>query len=225
MANFRQINDFLTRLGKNNNREWFQANKSEYDLLRSQFVVFMDELIEELSYIDISLKGVAAKNCIFRIYRDVRFSNDKSPYKTNFGAFISASGVKGNRPGYYLHLEPGQSFLAGGLYMPPTHSIKAVRDEIYFNSVELVKILSNPEFTRYFDGLDRDDVMVKPPKGYPSDFAYIEWLKFRSFTVSSGIGEDQLYAGSIRQYLFQGYKSMYPFIRFLNKALDNLNYL
>ena len=127
------IFNYLEKLAKNNNREWFMANKEEFDSLRVVFEFMVQEFIDKLSHFDHSLKGVRAKDCIFRIYRDIRFSPNKIPYKTHFGAWITRNGRKGEYPGYYIHLEPGNSLFAAGVWCPDPTLVKQLRSEIYNN--------------------------------------------------------------------------------------------
>ena len=134
---------FLRELKKNNNKEWFDANRSHYSALRKEFENFINLVIAEITVFDKTVAHTTAKASIFRINRDIRFSNDKLPYKTNFGAFIAKGGRKGINAGYYIHVEPGEGFLAGGIYMPSGPMLKAIRTEIYENIEEFKKIVEN----------------------------------------------------------------------------------
>lgn len=134
---------FLKALKKNNNRDWFNDHKSEYENAKDNVLGFIQELVVAFSTFDSSLRGLEAKDCLFRIYRDTRFSKDKTPYKTNLGASINAGGKKSMGPGYYVHLEPGGSFIAGGIWMPPADEVKKIRQEIDYNGKDLKKILTN----------------------------------------------------------------------------------
>ena len=127
----RTIINFLKDLEQNNNREWFQANKVHYDTAKAEFETFINSLIPAIAKFDDSVKLITAKECIFRIFRDVRFAKDKSPYKTNFGAFIAKGGRKNHGPGYYFHLQPGECFLSGGVWMPSPDIMKKIRQEIF----------------------------------------------------------------------------------------------
>ena len=109
---------FLKKLENNNNRDWFQANKKDFDKANANLTEFTAYLIEKVSKFDPEIAGIEARSCVFRIYRDIRFSKDKSPYKTNLGAYISPGGRKSMLPGYYFHVQPGQSFIAGGKHIP-----------------------------------------------------------------------------------------------------------
>jgi uncharacterized protein (TIGR02453 family) len=160
---------FLADLKENNTREWFDANRKYYQEARDDFNAFAQALLSGVEKLDpaIAAAQLAVKNCVFRINRDVRFSNDKSPYKTNFGAFFTPGGKNGGRAGYYLHLEEGVCFLAGGMYMPEAQTLKMVRQEIDYNLDVFKKILGDKEFKKYFPhGLDNDSVLKKAPQGY-----------------------------------------------------------
>ncbi|MDP2422733.1 MAG: DUF2461 domain-containing protein [Bacteroidales bacterium] len=213
---------FLSELSLNNNREWFHENKKTYEVIKADILGFVGNLIVQISAFDPDIIAINPKDCLFRIYRDVRFSNDKSPYKTHIGAFISKGGRKGNHSGYYIHFEPGQSLVAGGLYMPTPPVLKAVRDEIHFNTDEFQEIINHPEFKKFFAGLDDDDKLTRPPKGYPADWEHIDLLKYRSYTVSASLPEKLLSEHSFNDYLLSAFHTMYPFNRFLKRALVNM---
>ena len=139
---------FLKSIQKNNNKVWFDKNKPAYLSAKEDVGALVDGVIAELVKIDKTLAGLSSKDCVFRIYRDVRFSKDKRPYKTNLGASINAGGKKVMVPGYYLHLEPGKSFLAGGLWMPPGEELKKIRQEIDYNGTDYNKNNSNPAYKK-----------------------------------------------------------------------------
>ena len=138
------ILDFLTNLKANNNRDWFNENRNLYDDAKSDFESLINRLIPAIYNFDPDIGTLSAKQCVFRIYRDVRFSKDKSPYKTNMGGFIARGGRKGGFAGYYLHIDPQQSFIAGGMHMPPPNILKKVRQEILYNIDEFKSIIHLP---------------------------------------------------------------------------------
>jgi len=214
--------EFLRELKDNNNRDWFQKNKKRYEAIKADLTRFLEKLIPAIAVFDNDIAVIGPQDCIFRIYRDVRFSNDKSPYKTQIGAFISKTGRKGNQPGYYIHLEPDQSFLAGGLYMPPPEALKAVRDEIYFNADEFKSLLSQPDFQQYFGNLDDFDKLIRPPKGYDSEWPDIDLLKFRSYVVTNMVGNDILFSAAYADHCLAVFKAMYPLNAFLKRATESI---
>ena len=214
--------EFLSQLAANNNREWFQENKKWYEASRKEVESFVSEMITIISSIDPALQNPAMKDCIFRIFRDVRFGADKSPYKTNFGAFIARGGRKSSLPGYYFHFEPGQSMLAGGVYMPQPEVLKLLRNEIYFHSIELKGIIEKPSFRKYFNQLGDFDKMKKPPKDFPVDFPDIDLLKYRSYIVSMNIADSVVIdQQNYRKQVLDMIKELQPFMAFLNRAINN----
>ena len=182
--NFPLIFKFLKSVAKNNNREWFEKNKPVYLEAKSSFEDFLEALHKELVKIDESLGSLNPRKQGFRIYRDVRFSKDKRPYKTNMGAGFSRNGKMEQEPGYYIHIEPGKSFIAGGMYMPNPENLAKIRQEIDYNAAKFLKILNRKEFKKYFDGLSDWDRVKTSPKGYSKDHPHIDLLKNKSFTVS-----------------------------------------
>lgn len=176
---------FLKDIKKNNNREWFEKNKPVYLEAKASFEDFLEDFHKELLKFDEGLAGLNPRKQGFRIYRDVRFSKDKRPYKTNMGAGFSPNGKMEQESGYYIHFEPGnQNMIAGGMYMPGPENLAKIRQEIDYNPKSLLKILNDKEFKKYFKGLSDWDRVKTAPKGYPKDHPQIELLKNKSFTVS-----------------------------------------
>lgn len=214
---------FIKDLKANNNKEWFEANRKVYQKAKEDFLGQVQVLIQGLESIDeeIAFAKLDPKKCIFRINRDTRFSADKSPYKTNMGAWFSA-GAKGlQRAGYYLHLEEGGCFLAGGMYMPETEALKKVRQEIHYNYKDLQAILTEISFQNFFPrALDTEMKLKKAPQGYKEDNPAIELLKLKSFTVSNTFGEEKLLEPGFDAFALDVFKSMQPLVKFLNQALD-----
>lgn len=214
---------FIKDLKANNNKEWFEVNRKVYQKAKEDFLAQVQELIHGLEGIDeeIAFAKLDPKKCIFRINRDTRFSADKSPYKTNMGAWFSA-GAKGlQRAGYYLHLEDGGCFLAGGMYMPEAEALKKVRQEIHYNYKDLQNILTEISFKNFFPrSLDPDMKLKKAPQGYKEDNPAIELLKLKSFTVSHSFGAEKLFEPGFDAFALDVFKSMQPLVKFLNQALD-----
>ena len=178
--------EFLGKLKENNNREWYHANKSLYQEAKAEFEHLTELLIHETSKFDRSILGLTPKECIFRIFRDVRFSKDKSPYKTNFGTFLTPGGRKAGNAGYYLHIEAGASFIATGIYMPPSNVLRAIRKDIYEHYEEYMEILAQPDLKSHFGEVSGDKLKT-PPRGFNKDFEGIEHLKFKSFGLSEPV--------------------------------------
>lgn len=216
----RHTYDFIVALKKNNNREWFQSNKSWYLEAKNDFEQFITVLIAETRKMDPALGQISPRDCIFRIFRDVRFSKDKSPYKTNFGAYLVPGGKKMEMAGYYFHIEPDDCFLAAGIYHPSSDILKKVRKEIYNNIDEFNSILQNKEFVKYFDAI-YGEKLVNPPATYPSDFEYIDLLKYKSYSIVTQIPCQNLFTEKLLADTIKIFKIMYPFNRFLNFGLTS----
>ena len=211
--------DFLTELADNNNREWFQAHKARHDDARENVLEFVAEVIKGLSKTDnIIPLDLDPKNCVMRIYRDVRFSKDKTPYKKNFGAGISQQGKSFNGPGYYLHIHPEESFLAGGCWVPEGNMLKSIRQEIDYNGSDFRKIIEVDPFKKYFGELDTKYKLKTVPKGYPADHPDIEYLKLKSFTFSHILTSSELSASNAVREIVNGFSKLYPFMAFLRNA-------
>lgn len=212
---------FLKSLAKNNNREWFEKNKDKYLEAKNRFDQFTADLLKELTVIDSSLIGLDPKKLTFRIYRDVRFSKDKSPYKKNFGAAISGSGKGLGRPGYYIHIEPGnKSFIAGGLFMPEADLLAKVRQEIDYNGKRLEKIVAEKSFKKYFKKFYDEDALKTSPKGFPKDHQYNEWLKLRSFIVSHQFSDTDVVKKSFLKNAMKAYLAVKPLNSYLAEAIS-----
>jgi uncharacterized protein (TIGR02453 family) len=214
---------FLSELKANNNREWFAENKIWYDQVRVEFEQISKELITAISTFDEKIKHVEVKDCVFRIYRDIRFSNDKTPYKTHFGVYIaSAGGRKSQRAGYYLHLDPAGSFFGGGVWCPEPPLLKALRQSVYDNIEELNEIRTNPEFSQYFNTFYEEDKLKTVPRGFPKEFHDAELLKLKHYLVDYKFDETILRASDFVSRVAGIAKCVYPFNRFLNFTVDEV---
>jgi uncharacterized protein (TIGR02453 family) len=212
---------FLKNIKSNNNKEWFDKNKHKYLEAKEEHEIFVDKLIKGISKFDKKISPeMKAKDTVFRIYKDVRFSKDKTPYKTNFGASINPGGKKSLIAGYYLHLEPGGSFLAGGVYMPQPEILNAIRQEIDYNPDAFLKILKSASFKKYFKGLDEEDKLKAAPKGFEKDHPHIEILKNKHFIVSHDISDKQLNDKKLDTIILDGFKAMHPFLEYLREATN-----
>jgi uncharacterized protein (TIGR02453 family) len=213
---------FLKDIKANNNREWFTANKSKYEAAKTDFEKFIDTLIPKIAAFDKSVAHNTAKSCVYRIYRDVRFSKDKSPYKTHLGAYITSAVKKSEvhlSAGYYIHIEDGASILAGGAYLPPTDWLNAIRQEIDYNTAEFKKIINGKEFKKYFREIEGEK-LSRPPKGYEATHPEIELLKLKSYLASHPLSNKQLLADDLLLHSTKVFKSLYLFNSFLNRAKD-----
>ncbi len=214
--------EFLKKLSKNNNKEWFEKNKNIYLQAKEEFEKTVESLIPAIHKFDKQVSGeLKAKDCTFRIYKDVRFSKDKTPYKTNMGAVFNPGGKKTAIAGYYLHIEPGKSFFGGGVYMPESDKLQAIRQEIDYHPKEFLKILNNIALKKYFNGLDEEDKLKNPPKGFDKDHALIEILKNKHFIVSHAISDKQLLDKKSNTLILEGFKAMQPLLVFLRRAMEN----
>jgi len=211
---------FLKDIFENNNREWFQDNKNRYQEARENILDFAAVLITEISRFDDTIPGdLNPADCVMRIYRDIRFSKDKTPYKTNFAVAISTNGKNFKGPGYYVHIEPGNSFAGGGTWHPQSEELKAIRQEIDYNPSEFLQILHNPKFESYFQDLDQDDKLKTVPKGYPAEHDLIDYLKLKSFTASHFFKDEALQGENSFRNVAAALESLYPLIVFLRQAI------
>jgi uncharacterized protein (TIGR02453 family) len=213
---------FLKDLKKNNNKTWFEKNKTVYLGAKDDAGLFVAQLIEGLGKIDPDIKSLEAKDCTYRIYRDVRFSGDKTPYKVHMGAFLNKGGKKAPTAGYYFHLQPGgKSMAGGGLWMPMPPELSKVRQEIDYNFADWSKILADKKFRKYFpDGLDQGEILSRPPKGYEAGNPAIEYIKLKSFVTTRAIGDEMLASNALLKEVLGTFVAMKPFINFLNRAIE-----
>lgn len=210
---------FLTQLAKNNNKPWFDKNRDRYQAAKEDFEVFVDDLLVRMTPVLPELANLKAKNCVFRIFRDVRFSKDKTPYKAHFGAFLSKGGRKYEGPGYYIHVEPGKSFAGGGIWMPPGPLLKAVRQEIDYNFDEFKKILAAKDFKKYFKKVEGESLKTLP-QGYSVDNPAIDYLKLKSFTVGTPIADKDLTTKGLASKCEAIFTAMSPLVNFVDRCLD-----
>ncbi|MFZ2286126.1 MAG: DUF2461 domain-containing protein [Bacteroidales bacterium] len=207
---------FLSDLRYHNEREWFSTNRNRYEEARGNFETFVQAVLDEIMKFDPIYKGLEAKSCIFRINRDTRFSHDKSVYKTNFGAFMVRGGKKnGDKfPGYYLHIEPGASFVTGGSYIPPSPWLNAIREQIDRNGDKLLQIISSRSYKKYFDGLEGEKLKV-PPRGYSRDHPHIELIKMKSFLAERNFTDAGVLAPDFFETVTGAFRAMKPLNDFL----------
>lgn len=210
--------NFLKQLERNNDRDWFNANKGGFQRANDNVIALTGDLIGRIAKFDPSIVGIDPKACVFRIYRDIRFSKDKSPYKTNLGAFIAPGGRKTMSPGYYFHIQPAMFFAAAGKHMPDAGELLKIRKAIVANTKEFLSIVEGKKFRSRFGEMDADR-LSKPPKGFDADHPAIEYLKLKSFTVSEEFtGKDAL-SPDYPKMLAESFKAAYPLVEFLRRHL------
>lgn len=213
---------FLKDLKKNNNKPWFDAHRKEYEAAKNDFINFIQTVIDKLGKSDPSIKDIKAKDCLFRINRDIRFAKDKSPYKTNFGASINKKGRKAmDAAGYYFHLEPGNSFIGGGLYGPMPDELKKTRQEIDYNFADFKKIISSKKFKSVYGDLDKSSEfsLSRVPKGYESDNPAAEYLKLKSHIAMIKVNDKDLLSNNLAKITVTYFEALIPLLSFINNSL------
>jgi len=209
---------FLRELAANNNREWFMANKHDYEEAKADLFVMIARLIKEFSAIDPQYPAdTEPKKALMRIYRDVRFSKNKDPYKLNYGIAFDVKGYGPNTPSYYLHIQPGNCFFGVGFWQPEPQILKMIREEIDYNADEFLSIIGDKDFKKFYT-VSTEDKLKKAPKGYENDHPLLEWLKLKSMIAIYKINEEEFFNPSIVNKLKTAFKAVQPFVLFLRKA-------
>lgn len=211
---------FLEDLKKNNNREWFLANKKRYETYKADYHKLIGEFLDTMKPKDPNLELLEVKNCTFRINRDIRFSKDKSPYKTHMGIWMNTNSSGVNAPGYYIHIEKGQSFIAAGFHSPEASELKKIRKEIAFFHDDLEKIVTDKNFKKHFTDLDRNNSLKTAPKDFEKDHPAIEFLKLKSFTASAKISDKELSDKNFVKETAEKLIALKPLVDFLNRGLS-----
>ncbi len=219
MAEIKDIFNFLADLSRNNNREWFNANKERYMDVKKTVEIFTSRLINVVREVDPAVGALTPADCTYRIYRDTRFSKDKTPYKTHIGIFIAPGGKKTEKAGYYFHLQPGECFFGGGCWCPEPALLKAIRTDIFENVEEYLEIINNPVFKKIFPevGYDR---LKNPPKGFPADWEFIDLLKPRDYTVGTHLPDSFFLKKDVMPALAKLVATLKPLNDFYNFAID-----
>lgn len=213
---------FLKDLKKNNNKPWFDKNRKVYEAAKADFISFIQAVIDQHGKKDASIKNLLAKDCLFRINRDVRFAKDKSPYKTNMGASINKGGRKAeNSAGYYFHLEPGGVFTGGGIWMPMPDELKKVRQEIDYNFTDFKKIIAAKKFKTVYGELSSNPEykLSRVPKGYDPENPAAEFLKLKSYIAMIKISDADLSSKDLVKKTVAAFEALQPLIEFINEAL------
>ena len=215
---------FLRQLQCNNNREWFNAHKEEFLKHQTRFHELVDEVIREITVFDADVAGLTAKDCTYRIYRDVRFSSDKSPYKCHFGAFIAKGGKKAGNAGYYFHISTGGGeeypychMLAAGDYCYKPEVMKILREDIVNGEGDFDAVVKQADasFT-----LDNDGALKRNPKGFPADAPYSEYIRLKFFCLTA-IPDDEFWEGEdLAKRIASKFVTTKPFLDYINRAID-----
>lgn len=207
---------FLNKLHKNNNREWFQEHKEEYTTAHEDMIAFADELLMEMQKHDL-IETISGKKSLYRIYRDVRFSKNKAPYKAHFaGSFKRAT--KALRGGYYFHIKKGESFLAGGFWGPDSKDLKHIRQQLAQNPDELREIINTTNFKKYFGELIGDRVKTAP-KGFKKDDPAIDLLRYKQFILQHNFSDEEVLSDDFPQKIAAIFQEMRPFLDYMSDIL------
>lgn len=217
----RELLDFLVELSAHNNRDWFHEHKARYDVLRAGFVDDVQRLISLLAVADEELKGLQSQDCIYRIYRDIRFSPDKTPYKRFFSAYMARGGKKSPRAGYYLHVEPRNVLLCGGIWCPEPRLLKALRQAIYDNLDEWNSIVEAPVFKETYPVFD-GEVLKTVPRPFPKEGAHARWMMRKDYTVVCHLPDEFLLQQEWVEAVAQKLLLLKPLNDFLNYTVDEL---
>lgn len=212
---------FLKDIRKNNNREWFETNRRRYEAAKEDFEQFLSLLIKELTKVNKNFAGLEPKDCVFRIYRDVRFSKDKTPYKSNLSASIKEGGKKGDKCGIYIHIEPDGEWgnmIAGGFWQPDSPLLKSIRQEIEYHTPEFKKIINSKDFKKWFGELEGEK-LKNVPKGIDKDHPDVELFKYTSYIISHEIKTKDVTSNALLKECVSGYKVMKPLLDFLNRSV------
>ena len=213
---------FLKNLKKNNNKPWFEAHRAQYDAARLDYEQFIQTILDVYAKNDEDISPLKAKECLFRINRDVRFSKDKSPYKSNFGASMARGGKKSPYAGYYLHCEPGESFAGGGLWMPMPPETKKIRQEIDYCFDEFNSIVAGKKFVSVYGELSAGEEyrLVNIPKGYEKDNPAADYLKCKSWVAMRPLTDADLTSKGLVKTVTDAFQTLQPLIKFLNRAIE-----
>jgi uncharacterized protein (TIGR02453 family) len=216
------ILEFLQELTQNNTRDWFESHKDLYEAAKKEQIDFLNLLLPKISAFEPAYSHLQPKNCIFRIYRDIRFSKDKTPYKDHFGMYFEQGGKQSIKAGYYLHIQAdNKSFLGGGMYMPDADSLRKIRQEIDYNREKFHQIIENADFVKYYGQLSEEQKLKKAPKGYPINHPDIEILKLKGFFTTHALTDDQVKKEDFADYASKVFEILKPLNDFLNEAVSS----
>jgi uncharacterized protein (TIGR02453 family) len=213
------MRSFLADLKANNNREWLYSQEKRYQQAKKYFLELTGFVLEKLQEVDPQLSGLEAKSCVFRQARDIRFSKDKTPYKTHFSFGIASGGKKGGLATYYFHFDPSEAFVGGGVYMPPTQVANLIRQEIDYQAEEFLSIVNATDFLNTYGELDEERIRSMP-KGYEKSHPMAEYLKLKSFTASKILTQEELTSARLPDHLVSQLLCLVPLLHFINRALE-----
>lgn len=212
--------DFLKELALNNSKEWMDDNKKRYQEAKQQVIELVSEVIHQMQDIDASLTGIDPRKTLFRINRDIRFSNNKDPYKTNFGAFLVEGGRQSGNPGYYMHIMPSNNFIGGGIYQPSPETLQKVRQEIDYNGNEIRQIIEKKEFVKIYPKPFDEDKLKTAPRGYPKDHENLDLLQLKHYVFMRSVTDDELLSDNFIEKVVESFTALYPFNQFLQRAIE-----
>ena len=214
------VYSFLRDLAMNNNRDWFQENKKRYQESLEAVRKLAGQLLEGIVQFDASLAGLDPKDTLFRIYKDVRFSKDKSPYKTHFGCWMARGGRKSTDAGYYFHMEPGNTFMAAGVHSPPKDKLNLIRQEILYQPEAYLSVINHPGIKDRYERYGEDDKLKKGPVGFPKDFEYMEELKYKHYIFAKNYSDEEVLNNEFPLLVVSEYRDLYPLVQYLNHAMS-----
>lgn len=213
---------YIVDLSRNNNKPWFDENRPRFNEAKEDFEQLVTEIIELFGKIDEDIASLEAKDCIFRQYRDVRFSKDKTPYKQHMGASFDRGGKKSGFAGYYLHIEPGNKSMAGGgIWMPEAAALKKIRQEIDYSWDEFQSIIEAKSFEKVYGQLEEGEYKLsREPKGYEKDNPAIEILKLKSLVAIRPLTDAEVTFKDLKKKIVETFSALMPLIKFINRALE-----
>ncbi|MGW8314039.1 MAG: DUF2461 domain-containing protein [Bacteroidales bacterium] len=211
---------FLRALDRNNNREWFQEHRKEYQGALELMREFASVLLQGISRFDPSVSDLDPKETLFRIYKDIRFSKDKTPYKTHFGCWMARGGRKSTDAGYYFHMQPDQTFMAAGVHSPPKEQLHLIRQEILYRPEEYLKVTGETSSKGEFERGGEEDKLKTGPLGFPKDFKYLDELNYKHYIFMKGYSNDAVLKSSFPVKLVNDYRELFPLVEYLNHAMS-----
>jgi len=212
---------FLNDLKSNNNREWFNKNKLRYEDAKQNYLDITQQLAIETNSFDKSISANNTKEYIFRIYRDIRFSHDKTPYKTNFGIYLAPGGRKSGLAGYYLHIEPSASFVSGGVYMVGSERMKKVRTAMSDFSDEFLEIVNAKSFKNIYQFNFKEDTLSRVPQGFSPQSQVVNFLKLKNICPHRDLSNDEITNTNALEKTVEYFVALHPLIDFFNKAMTD----